>query len=76
MGFDIGDPQNCCDGQTAKFEVSIKGSKERGKIFFSAIRNEENGWLVESLQLELKSQPDRRYLIKTESINNMTTSTD
>lgn len=67
MGFDISDPQNACDGQTAKFEVSVKGSKERGKILFSAIRNEENVWLVERLELELKSQPDRRYLIKTQT---------
>ncbi|KAI8128836.1 hypothetical protein FF38_11403 [Lucilia cuprina] len=72
MGFDIGDPQNSCDGQNAHFEVSVKGSKERGKIFFSATRNEENGWLIDSLQLELKSQPDKRYLIKTN--NNQTES--
>ncbi|XP_065369732.1 uncharacterized protein LOC135961994 [Calliphora vicina] len=70
MGFDIGDPQNSCDGQHAHFEVSVKGSKERGKMLFSAIRNEETGWLVDTLELELKSQPDKRYLIKTN--NNQT----
>lgn len=65
MGFDIGDPQNSCDGETAHFEVAIKGSKERGKMIFAATRHEEKGWLLDSLELELKSQPDRRYLVKT-----------
>ncbi|XP_073845183.1 uncharacterized protein [Musca autumnalis] len=69
MGFDIGDSNNACDGQTANFAVSVKGSKERGKMFFSAIRNEETGWLVNRLELELKSQPDKRFIIKTQTDN-------
>lgn len=67
MGFDVGDPQNNCDGQNAHFEVAVKGSKERGKMIFSATRNEEKGWLVNSLALELKSQPDRRYIVKADN---------
>lgn len=76
MGFDIGDPQNSCDGHKANFEVSIKGSKERGKMIFSATRNEELGWLIDSLQLELKSQPDKRYIIKTNSSQTSETKTN
>ncbi|XP_075165111.1 uncharacterized protein LOC142237623 [Haematobia irritans] len=64
MGFDIGDAKNACDGQNANFEVSVKGSKERGKIFFWASRN-ENDWLIDHLELELKSQPDKRFIIKS-----------
>ncbi|KAM7344039.1 uncharacterized protein ACRADG_010882 isoform 1-T2 [Cochliomyia hominivorax] len=69
MGIDISDPQNNCDGEKAQFEVSIKGSKERGKMFFTATRNEDLGWLIDSLELELKSQPDKRFLIKTQNNN-------
>lgn len=65
MGFDIGDANNASDGQTANFEVAVKGSKDRGKIFFWARRNEESDWLIDRLELELKSQPDKRFVIKT-----------
>ncbi|XP_013106882.1 uncharacterized protein LOC106086671 [Stomoxys calcitrans] len=64
MGFDIGDANNACDGDKANFEVSVKGSKERGKMFFWATRNEKD-WLVDHLELELKSQPDKRFIIKS-----------
>lgn len=69
MGFDIGDSNNSCDGQTANFEVSVKGSKERGKMFFSAMRSDEAGWIINRLELELKSQPDKRFIIQTPTEN-------
>lgn len=65
MSFDLSDGQkNFCDGQTARFEVNVKGPKDRGVMCFWADRTDETGWLVKRVELELKSQPDRRLLVK------------
>ena len=33
-------------------------------MFFWSTRNDADGWLLDRLELEIKSQPDKRYLIK------------
>uniref|UniRef100_A0A1A9V634 Cytochrome oxidase complex assembly protein 1 n=1 Tax=Glossina austeni TaxID=7395 RepID=A0A1A9V634_GLOAU len=65
MGFDISDSKhNQCDGQTAQFEVAVKGSKNRGTLYFWATRNNETGWLLDRLELEIKAEPDKRFILK------------
>uniref|UniRef100_A0A1A9WHV7 Cytochrome oxidase complex assembly protein 1 n=1 Tax=Glossina brevipalpis TaxID=37001 RepID=A0A1A9WHV7_9MUSC len=65
MGFDISDSEhNQCDGQTAQFEVAVKGSKNRGTLYFWATRNNETGWLLDRLELEIKTEPDKRFILK------------
>ncbi|KAL5275670.1 hypothetical protein ACFFRR_001484 [Megaselia abdita] len=62
--FDLGDEsKNSCDGQTAKFEVSVKGPIDRGTMFFWSSRKEE-GWNLDRMELEVRSQKDKRFIIK------------
>ncbi|XP_020713398.1 uncharacterized protein LOC101456876 [Ceratitis capitata] len=64
LGFDLSDSKNFSDGQNAQFEVHVKGSNDRGKMYFWATRAPETGWLVDRLELEVRSQPEKRFLIK------------
>lgn len=87
LSFDIGDENNWCDGYRAKFNVRVKGPKDKGKsflhfmchmlcfdpkydpfltgrVFFWATTDADGKWTVNRVELELKSQPDRRLLIK------------
>ncbi|XP_054738737.1 uncharacterized protein LOC129244871 [Anastrepha obliqua] len=64
IGFDLGDTKNFADGKNAQFEVRVKGAKDKGKMFFWATRTPEEGWLLDRLELELQSQPEKRFLIK------------
>ncbi|XP_055837881.1 uncharacterized protein LOC129906231 [Episyrphus balteatus] len=69
IGFDLADEKkNSCDGNKAHFEVSVKGPKDKGTIFFWATRTDELGWVLDKLDLEVKSQPDKRFLIKKADI--------
>ncbi|CAO1341163.1 unnamed protein product [Diamesa tonsa] len=65
-GFDIGQP-NYADSEKAHFEVKVKGSKERGALFFWSERIEDK-WNITRAELELKNDPDKRLVIK-KSIN-------
>lgn len=62
---------NFCDGKSAKFEIPVKGPKNKGTLFFWAERTDpEEKWNVYRLELGLKNDPSRRLLIKNESPNN------
>ncbi|XP_017495079.1 PREDICTED: uncharacterized protein LOC108383209 [Rhagoletis zephyria] len=63
-GFDLSDSKNFADGQQAQFEVHVKGANDKGKMFFWATRTPEEGWFLDRLELEVRSQPDKRFLIK------------
>ncbi|CAO1344376.1 unnamed protein product [Diamesa hyperborea] len=65
-GFDIGHP-NYADSEKAHFEVKVKGSKERGALFFWSERIDDK-WNITRAELELKNDPDKRLVIK-KSIN-------
>ncbi|KAG4071702.1 hypothetical protein HA402_011856 [Bradysia odoriphaga] len=67
-GFDLGDNEhNFCDGNKAQFEVSIKGPKDKGKMYFWAERAESKEWIVNRLEVELNSVPDKRLIVQTTS---------
>lgn len=64
-GFDLTDSEhNFCYGNKAQFEVSVKGPKDKGKMFFWAERAESKEWIVTRLELELKSIPDKRLIVQ------------
>lgn len=68
IGFDLGDNEhNFCDGQNAQFEVSIKGPKDKGKMFFWAERAENKDWIVNRLEVEFNSVPDKRLIVQKPS---------
>ncbi|XP_037944916.1 uncharacterized protein LOC119677585 [Teleopsis dalmanni] len=68
LGFDLSDKKNSCDGQKAHFEIKVRGPQDRGTIYFWATRTDNQGWILDRLDLEVKSQPDKRFLIK-KSVN-------
>lgn len=64
--FDLGDEsRNFCNGDNAQFEVCVKGPKDRGTMFFWSTRKGES-WELDRMELEVKSQKDKRFLIKKE----------
>lgn len=67
LGFEMEDKENFSDGKTAHFRVKVKGSKERGIMYFWAERPEiGTSWTVNRIELELKNQPEKRLLVKRE----------
>lgn len=68
IGFDLGDTErNYCDGKWAQFEVSVKGPKDKGTVYFWAQRADDQQWIVNRLELELNSMPDKRLIVQKAS---------
>lgn len=68
VGFDLADPEhNFCDGTKAQFEVRVRGPKDKGRMYFWAERADSEGWIVKRLEVELKSVPDKRLIVKQAS---------
>lgn len=67
-GFDVTDSENnSCDQTSAHFQVSVKGPKDKGYMFFWAERpGEQEKWLISRMELALKNSPDKRLVIKKE----------
>ncbi|XP_068143800.1 cytochrome c oxidase assembly factor 1 homolog [Drosophila tropicalis] len=65
-GFDMSDINNSCNAEKAQFEVSVRGSKDKGTVFFWASKS-DNGWLIDRLELETKQNPNKRFLLKKSS---------
>lgn len=66
IGFDLGDEyRNFSDGKNARFEVSVKGPKEKGTLFFWAMKD-DNTWNVHRMELQLKNDPTKRLFIKND----------
>ncbi|XP_046399549.1 uncharacterized protein LOC124166016 [Ischnura elegans] len=65
--LDLNDRErNFCDGSLAKFEVPVKGPKDKGTLYFSAVRIEpENRWEVSEMELELAKDSSRRLRVVT-----------
>nr|CAI5867817.1 unnamed protein product [Callosobruchus analis] len=58
--------RNYFKGNIAKYEVPVKGSKKRGKVYFWAEKNEKEGkWLVKRIELELNDDKSKRLLVKS-----------
>ncbi|KAH8416245.1 hypothetical protein KR222_011829, partial [Zaprionus bogoriensis] len=62
-GFDISNVNNKSDAKHAQFEVSVRGPKDKGTLFFWAVNHLEKGWLIERLELEAKHHPKKRFLL-------------
>lgn len=67
LGVDLQDKDNQVDGYKAHFKVTVKGPKERGTMLFWAQRPDvKQSWDVQRIELELKSDPNKRLLVKKE----------
>ncbi|KAJ6642229.1 hypothetical protein Bhyg_07176 [Pseudolycoriella hygida] len=67
-GFDLSDSErNYCDGNKAHFEVSVKGPKDKGKMFFWAERKETKEWFINRLEVEFDSVPGKRLVVQKSS---------
>ncbi|XP_071439072.1 cytochrome c oxidase assembly factor 1 homolog [Hetaerina americana] len=56
--------KNYCDGLRAKFEVPVRGPKQKGTLYFAASRIvAENRWVVHNMELELSNDSTKRLRI-------------
>lgn len=74
-GFDLSNPNNTCDAKHAQIEVSVKGPKDKGTVFFWASHHLEKGWLIDRLEMEAKKHPNKRFLLR-QGTKNKKPSTD
>ncbi|XP_055374574.1 uncharacterized protein LOC129607552 [Condylostylus longicornis] len=66
-GFELAGTKNWFKGgKIEQFEISVKGSKDKGTIFFDSDKTDE-GWILKKLELEVKAHPDKRFLVKANS---------
>lgn len=67
-GFDVGDNEkNYVTKQEARLQVSVKGPNDKGYLFFWAEKpDEQSAWLIQRMELALKSTPGKLLLIKKE----------
>ncbi|KAH8299698.1 hypothetical protein KR044_004850 [Drosophila immigrans] len=63
-GIDISNVNNTVDGNKAQLEVTVRGPKDKGTIFFWATNYVEKGWFIDRLELETKLHPNKRFLLK------------
>ncbi|KAL3288032.1 hypothetical protein HHI36_002484 [Cryptolaemus montrouzieri] len=55
-----------------KYEVKLKGSKQKGKLYIYIKKEKNEGiqnFKLDHVELELKNQPDKRLLIRNEKHN-------
>lgn len=65
-GFDMSNANNICNADRAQFEISVRGPKDKGTVFFWAT-NREKGWFIDRLELEANQHPNKRFLIKKQN---------
>ncbi|KAH8372871.1 hypothetical protein KR009_007004 [Drosophila setifemur] len=63
-GIDLANTNNNCNAEKAQFEVAVRGSKDKGTLYFWASHQPDKGWLIDRLELETKLNPDKRFLLK------------
>ncbi|XP_017126434.1 uncharacterized protein LOC108145488 [Drosophila elegans] len=63
-GIDLSNANNNCNAEMAHFEVSVRGSKDKGTLYFWASHQPDRGWLIDRLELETKLNPEKRFLLK------------
>ncbi|KAM8712426.1 hypothetical protein ACLKA7_012871 [Drosophila subpalustris] len=63
-GFDMSNVNNTCDANKAQLEITVRGPKDKGTLFFWATNNMDKGWLIDRLELEAKQHPNKRFLLK------------
>lgn len=57
--------KNYVDKKRAQLQISVKGPKDKGYLFFWAERpDEQEQWLIKRMELAVKSAPNKLYLIK------------
>lgn len=57
---------NFTNETNAQYEVLVYGSKQKGKLYFWAQKEQnENKWIVSRIELQLDNEPYRRLLIKS-----------
>ncbi|XP_044264362.1 uncharacterized protein LOC123011121 [Tribolium madens] len=62
--IDIDDTEtNFTKEHSARYEVPVRGPKQKGKIYFWASKHNSE-WVVNRIELGLEDEPNRRLLIK------------
>ncbi|KAH8257949.1 hypothetical protein KR038_003361, partial [Drosophila bunnanda] len=64
-GIDLGNPNNNCNAEMAQFEVSVRGSKDKGRVYIQSKidSHKTNPYFVGTLYFWASHQPDRGWLI-------------
>ncbi|RZC41230.1 Coa1 domain containing protein [Asbolus verrucosus] len=63
--IDVSDQEkNFTRQNTAQYEVPVRGPKQKGTVYFWAIKQNSDHWTVNRIELGLKNEPNRRLLIK------------
>lgn len=67
--IDIGNEEkNYAKENAAKYEVPVRGPKQRGTLYFWAEKNNpESSWNVYRIELAMANDPSKRLLIKSTS---------
>ncbi|XP_039481127.1 uncharacterized protein LOC120445067 [Drosophila santomea] len=63
-GIDLSNANNNCNAEEAHCEVVVRGSKDKGTLYFWASNQPDRGWLIDRLELETKLNPEKRFLLK------------
>ncbi|EDX08003.1 uncharacterized protein LOC6735479 [Drosophila simulans] len=63
-GIDLSNANNNCNAEEARCEVAVRGSKDKGTLYFWASNQPDRGWLIDRLELETKLNPEKRFLLK------------
>ncbi|KAJ9584295.1 hypothetical protein L9F63_021364 [Diploptera punctata] len=59
---------NFCDGTNAKLEVPVSGPKNKGILYFWAVKDDiQQKWNVHRMELGLKNDPHKRLLVKDDN---------
>ncbi|KAG5896737.1 hypothetical protein JTB14_031719 [Gonioctena quinquepunctata] len=66
LTIDVGNQRdNFTKGDQAQYKVPLKGSKQRGTLYFWAEKYVDDGWVVNRIELEIANYVDKRLLVKT-----------
>ncbi|XP_017115202.1 uncharacterized protein LOC108137806 [Drosophila elegans] len=63
-GFSQSNEKNRCDADQAQLQVAVQGPKDKGTVYFWATKSQNQGWLIDRLELETKQHPNTRFLLK------------
>ncbi|XP_017062428.1 uncharacterized protein LOC108102216 [Drosophila ficusphila] len=63
-GISLSNEKNRCDAEKAQMQVAVQGPKDKGTVYFWASNSQQQGWLIDRLELETNQHPNTRFLLK------------
>ncbi|XP_075216236.1 cytochrome c oxidase assembly factor 1 homolog [Lycorma delicatula] len=61
--IDVFSSKNYADVNKANLYIPLKGTKTKGELFFNAVKDENDKWLLKRVELEIKDNLGGRILI-------------